>query len=851
MFRLVARVVCVSLVGSVLWVAGAAAATEGPGAPAAFRILGPLPVPNVKPVADGPMTPVYSPVSEIDPVTGGPWAGQEVQLVPGLVQRWEDVDLSGGEIQLDSGGVYWVASILGIDRFSNVSIELGGVSDATVFVDGRALPGGDEGVPHTAPLHRGDHSLLIRLRVDDGTSIQFHAVARPAANVTWDVDRVKTPASYQQARQLVTIDSLAVNWTGTRIARRLRRRCATGDDTTSEVGIFDHQGRTVVASIGEGHLKPVAFAPDGSSLLLKRKVEELSDLVIYQESTGGLRSVVRDEPNLGVVEWHPGGSHVLLASSRGVVEPDADENAAYRRSALREKVTDYTTGPHLHLVEIESGARRTLTTPGDWVLDDATFSPDGRMVVYARTVPRKDYPWFSTEIRALVLASGEDRLITTVVAGWESRPKALAVSPEGRRVAFTGPPEEVVEGREGHNLLHSVVYVVDLASGAVEKISGDQSYAFTLRRSDVLAWASDGRRLVAAVTDRTSAGLATITQGAHGWSVERIPDTNGDAARIVALSGDLGRAALVASNPERPERLYLLDTQKGTAVVLDDPNDTLRDEWRLAPVHDASFTGPGGERIEAWWYEPAANVDSAEIPLVVYYYGGGTPTMRRFVFDHQFLAANGYAVLVMTPRGALGGGLEFADSHVNDWGPRSSADVLAGIDEFLEDHPGIDEKNIGIYGGSYGGFLTAYLLTVTDRFAAAVDMYGISNLASYWGAGVWGYTYGDVAGHGSFPWNAPEIYADRSPLFRADLIHTPLLLLHGMADVNVPTNESEQLYTALEVLNRPVELVLFPGEDHGISGVWGRRAEHRTMMLEWFDMYLKDQPEAWNDRWGN
>jgi dipeptidyl aminopeptidase/acylaminoacyl peptidase len=139
---------------------------------------------------------------------------------------------------------------------------------------------------------------------------------------------------------------------------------------------------------------------------------------------------------------------------------------------------------------------------------------------------------------------------------------------------------------------------------------------------------------------------------------------------------------------------------------------------------------------------------------------------------------------------------------------------------------------------------------VTDRFAAAVDLFGISNLASYWGDGVWGYTYGDVAGHGSYPWNAPDLYAGNSPLFRADRIHTPLLLLHGMADVNVPTHESEQLYAALQVLDRPVELVLFPGEDHGISGTWTNRVEHRTMMLEWFDRFLKDQPEAWRHRWG-
>jgi len=851
MRRSVVRFVWLAWLGCVFWPCGSVLATEDYSTPTAIRILGPLSDPSGESVEKGRLSPAFSTVPEIDPASDGPWSGSGIQLVPGVVQRWEDARLSDGVIRLDAGAVYWVAAVFGLDRFSEVSIRLEGVSTATVFLDGRALSESHGSGLFKTPLPRGEYCLLMRLRVDEGSSVRIRAAAERAATVTWQVSGTRAPTSYQQARRLVAIDAVAVNANGTRIARRLSRRHATGEDSESVVGIFDQTGRPVVSEVGGLDAKPLAFSPDGGALLLRRANGNLSDLLIFRENTGELRTVVREEPELGAVVWHPGGSHLLLTSSRGVDEAKAEGDLAHRRLALRERVTDYTTGPHLHLLDIQSGARRRLTTPGDWVLDDATFSPDGGSVVYARTVPRADYPWFATEIRTLDLGSGDDSLVNTFTGGWENRPKALTVSPDGGRLAFSGPPEEVVEGRAGHNTLHSALYVVDLGSGLIEKISGDASCAFTLRDGDMLEWTRDGRQLVAAVTDRTSAGLAAITEGDSGWTVERVPDPDGDATRIAALSGDATTAALVASNPERPERLYMMNTQTGAATVLDDPNADLLEMWRLASVHDVSFTGPGGDRIDAWWYEPTAIAGSGKIPLIVYYYGGGTPTMRRFAFDHQFLAANGYAVLVMTPRGALGAGLDFADSHVNDWGPRSSADVLAGVDVFLEHHPQIDEENVGIYGGSYGGFLTAYLLTITDRFAAAVDMYGISNLASYWGDGAWGYTYGDVAGFGSFPWNAPEIYADRSPLFRADRIDTPLLLLHGTADVNVPTHESEQLYAALEVLNRPVELVLFPGEGHGISGAWSRRAEHRTMMLEWFDMHLKDEPGAWDHRWAD
>ncbi|MDQ7086927.1 MAG: prolyl oligopeptidase family serine peptidase [Acidobacteriota bacterium] len=236
---------------------------------------------------------------------------------------------------------------------------------------------------------------------------------------------------------------------------------------------------------------------------------------------------------------------------------------------------------------------------------------------------------------------------------------------------------------------------------------------------------------------------------------------------------------------------------------------------------------------------------------MVYTYGGAVPTLRAFDPMHQFLAAHGYGVLVINPRGAYGRGERFADHHAGDWGPKAAADVLAGIDALLRAHPEINPASVGLYGGSYGGFLTAYLLSTTDRFAAAVSLYGISSLASYWGQGDWGWTYGDMASAGAAPWTDPDLFVRHSPLFRAEKIHTPLLLLHGTADGNVPPTESRQLFTALKILGRPVEWVLFPGEDHGISGTFERRTEHRTMILEWFDRFLRDQGEAWEHRWKN
>jgi len=149
-------------------------------------------------------------------------------------------------------------------------------------------------------------------------------------------------------------------------------------------------------------------------------------------------------------------------------------------------------------------------------------------------------------------------------------------------------------------------------------------------------------------------------------------------------------------------------------------------------------------------------------------------------------------------------------------------------------------------GASYGGFTTEFLQTQTDIFACAISHAGISSIASYWGEGLWGYQYSTEATGHSFPWNRKDIYVDQSSLFNADKIKTPMLLLHGTADVNVPTGESIQLYTALKLLGNDVELVLINGSDHIVYD-YKQRLKWNNTIISYMDKYLKDQPQWWNE----
>lgn len=259
-----------------------------------------------------------------------------------------------------------------------------------------------------------------------------------------------------------------------------------------------------------------------------------------------------------------------------------------------------------------------------------------------------------------------------------------------------------------------------------------------------------------------------------------------------------------------------------------------------------------GDTIKGFYFLPPNFDATKKYPLIVYYYGGCTPTAKVLEFQYplQVLAAQGYVVYVVEPSGAIGFGQEFAARHVNTWGMESADDIIEGTKTFVKEHTFVNVEKIGCMGASYGGFMTQYLQTRTDIFAAAISHAGISNIASYWGGGYWGYTYGEVAQYGSYPWNTPDLYVKQSPLFNAEKINTPILLLHGTVDTNVPNHESIQLFTALRILGKRVSYIQIDGEDHVIVN-HKKRLAWQNSIFAWFAYWLKDEPLWWQTLYPN
>lgn len=278
------------------------------------------------------------------------------------------------------------------------------------------------------------------------------------------------------------------------------------------------------------------------------------------------------------------------------------------------------------------------------------------------------------------------------------------------------------------------------------------------------------------------------------------------------------------------------------------PNSDLYADVKLGTVHPWKFTSSRGYDVTGFYFLPADFDASKKYPVIVHYYGGCSPTSRRFGGGSHYPAhywnALGYITFIVNPSGASGFGQEWASRHVNTMGEGPAQDIIDATRQFAKDVPQVDADHIGCVSASYGGFMTQYMLTKDNPFACGISHAGISDHTSYWGEGYWGYSYSEVSAANSYPWTRKDLYVDRSPLYNADKINKPLLFTHGTADTNVPIGESIQMYTALRLLGKPTAFIQVEGENHGIMDPV-KRTKWINSMVAWFDRYLKLDDSWW------
>lgn len=418
-------------------------------------------------------------------------------------------------------------------------------------------------------------------------------------------------------------------------------------------------------------------------------------------------------------------------------------------------------------------------------------------------------------------------------------------SPDGTKVLVKGSPEAFdgigknVEEGQIPSMFDYQLYSLDVASKKVTPLTRNFNPS-----AQKVSWSEYDNKVYFTAEDKDCVNLFRMDVEKGNISQIEVPE---EIVSSFTLAATTNKMVFYGESASNSQRLYSMDTKKLKTKILHNLSDELLADIELGTCETWNFVNSRGDTIVGRFYLPPHFDANKKYPLIVNYYGGCSPTSRNFAtrYPHHVYAALGYVVYVIEPSGASGFGQKFAARHVNTWGDYVADDIIEGTKKFASDHTFVDSSKIGCVGASYGGFMTQYLQTKTDIFAAAVSHAGISSITSYWGEGYWGYSYGEVASANSYPWNNPELYTKHSPLFNADKIQTPLLLLHGSADTNVPIGESIQMFNALKLLGKETAFVVVDEQDHLIMDYEKRQLWQNTIFA-WFAKWLQEDDSWWN-----
>lgn len=778
--------------------------------------------------------PLFAPlmIDSVD-VKGKPHASPSEAVIPPVlnVVGKNSSSWDGARLPVDP---YPAVNILSFD-FENTSyaspvVEIKGIPEYTVYLDGKKLE------EDRLSLRPQTHSLAIRY-----VSRPADAEKADSLSVALVADGHAGFSLRNDGKRRYTLDDVlhGGHITGVEISpdgKYLITSYSTterGGGKTYHYNVRDiRTGRTVGRSES-----PISWMPGGSSYCFTRRGVDGVDIVAVDAATGNETVAVRSVPEAAGVEFTPDGRYLIMSVVR---EGRKEDPAVYEVLEPEDRQPGWRYRTGIAIYDLASGVASPVTF-GNRNVTLHDIAPDSRHLLLSVAESRlSKRPTTLFSLYSLNL----DTMQADTLVSKDGFIGSAIYSPDGRKVLLSGSPEAL--GGIGRNLppdripsmIDQQLYIIDIATGDARPMTRDFNPSvgtFRWSRADGLIYftAEDRDEVGLFRLDPVSGKIARISLPEEIVTGFSVPDAGG----VMAWYGE---------SASSPSSLYLLDTAKQRSTRLETPKEEMLADVELGKCEAWDFVNSRGDTICGRFYLPPDFDPAVKYPMIVNYYGGCSPIERTFEsrYPHHAYAAQGYVVYVIEPSGATGFGQEFSSRHVNTAGKGVAEDIIEGTKEFCRQHPWVDEKKIGCIGASYGGFMTQYLQTVTDIFAAAISHAGISDHTSYWGEGYWGYSYSEASMAGSYPWSDPDLYVRQSPLFNADKIHTPLLFLHGDKDNNVPVGESIQMFTALKLLDRPTAFVAVADQDHHILD-YDKRRRWQDTIFAWFARYLKDDPSWW------
>jgi dipeptidyl aminopeptidase/acylaminoacyl peptidase len=503
---------------------------------------------------------------------------------------------------------------------------------------------------------------------------------------------------------------------------------------------------------------------------------------------------------------------------------------------------------HIWVLEVPTSSdempKPMQLTSGNFDEGQLVWAPNDGSRIYFLT-RRIDEPYYelpSTDIYSAPSAGGSAEKLTTVPMGIHD----MVLSPDGRKMAFHGSITQPVRSYSQPDL-----WVMDVAHDAQPK-NLTANYDFDMGSSVFgdnaaprgghgrsLYWSADGRSLFDTIekqgrtpivrVDAQTGAITELTRGDQAVLDFSVSPQGDAVVALVSTAVMIGDLFSVASD--------------GSQIRLTDFNGKLWSQLNLTAPEEINYSSFDGKRIQGWIQKPPDFDPQKKYPLILDIHGG-PHAAYGWVFDHEFqwMAAKGYVVLYVNPRGSTSYGQEFGNIIQYHYPGDDYKDLMIGVDELLK-RGYIDKKKLGVTGGSGGGVLTNWTITQTDRFAAAVSQRDISNWASWWYTA--DFTLFQPNWFKGPPFEDPQDYNDRSAITYVKNIHTPVLFVLGESDYRTPQDSGgEQLFRALKYLKRPTAMVVFPRETHELSrsGEPWHRIERLEHIVGWFDKWMMGVP---------
>lgn len=721
-------------------------------------------------------------------------------------------------------------------RFVKARVEVKNLHNYKLFVDGKECadkqltltPGRADLTLQVLTQKTDKDSFCVSIIGDDLKEVQVNPVGKRPFTIgqqTWG-DHYRSVALSPSGKYLVTVSYYT-------------RKDGTTQYTTTLTEM--QSGREL---LHRNEYVVLSWLPGSKDVLYyTRNSGTGKELVVYTPADGKERVLADNLPD-GGFSVSPKEDYLIFNKTE---EGKPSQNGLKRITEPDDRQPGWRNRNSLWRYDLKSGMLQRLTFGSEsvWCAD---ISRDGRSLLlqYSRTDVSK-LPMTRTSFLRMDAYTGKvDTLLRDTAFIGEGRfsPDAKQLLISASPASFDGIGSEVKPGQQPQSF-DMRLYLYDIASQKVTPmLCGFKPSVASYE------WNQGDGQIYFTADDRMGRNLFRLNPQTRKVVSYNLPVSYVQDVSFSTASKSSPRAVFFGQTPQRARDMYtcMLNKEKPETKHIGSINfDELYKDVAIAPSTSWQFKATRGDSIDGFYLLPPDFDATKKYPMIVYYYGGCSPSSNLLEswYPFQTFASQGYVVYVLNPSGTTAYGQEFAARHVNTWGHESGDDIIQGVQEFCKQHSFVDSKHVGCIGASYGGFMTEYLQTRTDIFAAAIAHAGISNIASYWGGGYWGYSYGETAQYGSFPWNNPDLYVKQSPLFNADKIHTPLLLLHGTADTNVPTNESQQLFTALKILGRDVAYVQVEGENHVIVD-YHKRMAWLNVIYSWFAKYLKGDSSWWN-----